>query len=254
MDAGLMAGFAHEFAEVGAQLRGGAGGEAALRLIMELAVRHVPGCVWASITVEDRGSWRTLAASDPIAQAADELQYKLGHGPCLDAAIEDADQFISNVLSETRWPDYTQALATRSPVRSVLGLRLPAGRAALNLYAATPNAFDVDSVEIGTVFAAHVSTAVLLFQTRGQADGLRVALDSSRQIGAAIGILMAYHKVTETEAFNLLRVASQHRHIKLRDIALQVVETGALPKVRGANTAPETTPVPRIAHPATPVP
>ncbi len=191
-----MAEFAHEFAELGARLHGGAGGEAGLLSTTELAVKHVPGSAWGSITVEDRGSWRTAAASDPIAQAADELKYKLRQGPCLDAATEDADQFISDVLTETRWPAYTQALAARSPARSVLGFRLPAERAALNLYAGAPNAFDVESVEIGTVFAAHVSTALVHFQTRALADNLRVALDSSRQIGAAIGILMAYHKVT----------------------------------------------------------
>lgn len=231
VDAGLMAEFAHEFAEVGAQLHGGTRGHAALQQVVELAVKHVPGCEWASITVVSRGSGRTVAASDPIAQAADELQYQLRQGPCLDAAIEDADQFTSDVVSESRWPDYTRALAKRSPVRSILGFRLPADQAALNLYASTASAFDVQSVEIGTVFAAHVSTAVVLSQTRDLADSLQVALDSNRQIGAAMGILMAYHRVTQEEAFALLRMASQNLHIKLREVARDVLDTGALPEL-----------------------
>jgi hypothetical protein len=45
----------------------------------------------------------------------------------------------------------------------------------------------------------------------------------------AIGVLMAHHKITEDEAFTLLRLASQALHRKLRDIAAEVAETGILP-------------------------
>ena len=55
------------------------------------------------------------------------------------------------------------------------------------------------------------------------------ALESSREIGTAIGILMARELCTADQAFDLLRVASQHTHRKLRDIAAHVKETGALP-------------------------
>jgi hypothetical protein len=40
---------------------------------------------------------------------------------------------------------------------------------------------------------------------------------------------MAHHKVAQDDAFTLLRVASQGLHRKLRDIAVEVVETGTLP-------------------------
>lgn len=39
---------------------------------------------------------------------------------------------------------------------------------------------------------------------------------------------MATHKITDTQAFDLLRGISQHRHLKLRDIAAEVVLTGEL--------------------------
>ncbi len=42
---------------------------------------------------------------------------------------------------------------------------------------------------------------------------------------------MAHHKITNDEAFARLRVTSQALHRKLRDIASEVVETGALPDV-----------------------
>ncbi len=61
-----------------------------------------------------------------------------------------------------------------------------------------------------------------------QAANLQIALTSNRQIGTALGILMASHKITDTAAFALLRNASQHTHRKLRDIADEVVQTGCL--------------------------
>jgi AmiR/NasT family two-component response regulator len=61
-----------------------------------------------------------------------------------------------------------------------------------------------------------------------QVEHLQTALVSARRIGAAIGILMGQHKVTDDDAFELLRRASQARNRKIRDLADQVVLTGTL--------------------------
>ncbi|MGI8664858.1 MAG: ANTAR domain-containing protein [Jatrophihabitans sp.] len=61
-----------------------------------------------------------------------------------------------------------------------------------------------------------------------QAANLQIALTSNRQIGTALGILMANHKITDTAAFTLLRTTSQRTHRKLRDIADDVVQAGCL--------------------------
>jgi hypothetical protein len=62
-----------------------------------------------------------------------------------------------------------------------------------------------------------------------RAANLEEALATNREIGQAIGILMATHHVTAEQAFEQLRTASQHTHRKLRAIAADVAETGALP-------------------------
>ncbi len=68
---------------------------------------------------------------------------------------------------------------------------------------------------------------------------LTAAVHSNRDIGAAIGILMALRRVTQPQAFDLLRQASQRLHVKLRDLARYVIDTGALP---------ETADDPPVAH------
>ncbi|HJQ42081.1 MAG TPA: ANTAR domain-containing protein [Jatrophihabitantaceae bacterium] len=57
---------------------------------------------------------------------------------------------------------------------------------------------------------------------------LETALITSRRIGTAVGIVMATYKVTDEAAFDLLVMASQNGHVKLREIAQQVIDTGEL--------------------------
>jgi AmiR/NasT family two-component response regulator len=57
---------------------------------------------------------------------------------------------------------------------------------------------------------------------------LEVALLSNRRIGAAMGILMVRHHMTETEAFEALRITSQHAHEKLSAVADAVILAGDL--------------------------
>lgn len=61
-----------------------------------------------------------------------------------------------------------------------------------------------------------------------RASNLEEALATNREIGQAIGILMATDHVAAEQAFEKLRTASQHTHRKLREIAADVAETGAL--------------------------
>jgi signal transduction histidine kinase/DNA-binding response OmpR family regulator len=69
-----------------------------------------------------------------------------------------------------------------------------------------------------------------LSQAENRATNLQIALASNRQIGAAMGIMMAQSRITEDEAFDLLRKASQNQHRKLRDVADEVMLTGRLPE------------------------
>ena len=59
---------------------------------------------------------------------------------------------------------------------------------------------------------------------------LTAALATSRQIGTAVGIVMARHRVSSDEAFALLRKASMDLNRKVHDIASEVELIGDLPR------------------------
>ena len=55
-----------------------------------------------------------------------------------------------------------------------------------------------------------------------EVDGLKAALGSRTVIGKAIGIIIEREGVNETEAFEILKVMSQHSNVKLRDVAARL--------------------------------
>jgi hypothetical protein len=73
---------------------------------------------------------------------------------------------------------------------------------------------------------ARLSLAVELERMR--TSNLKIALESNREIGQAIGILMATQQLTSDGAFELLRTVSLQKRRKLRLLAAEVCETGTL--------------------------
>jgi signal transduction histidine kinase/DNA-binding response OmpR family regulator/PAS domain-containing protein len=71
-----------------------------------------------------------------------------------------------------------------------------------------------------------------LNRAEDKAANLERALSSNRQIGTAMGILMARLKLTDEQAFDMLRKVSQNKHRKLRDIAEEVAMTGEIPQLQ----------------------
>jgi hypothetical protein len=77
-------------AEVAMDLDAPIGVEELLGLICLAAVDTVPGADYAGITLTDRDeNLSTPAATDPLVQRLDALQYVLMEGPCLDAIHGD---------------------------------------------------------------------------------------------------------------------------------------------------------------------
>jgi hypothetical protein len=184
---------------------------------------------------------RVNGATDASARAVDAIQYELGSGPCVDALRKDVVFWTDDLATDRRWPQFAQRAVDEHGVRSMLSYRLFVENdqvvAGLNLYSTRPAAFDRESHVIGTIVATHGARAVSAAAARQQVVHLERALNSNRDIGTAIGILMFQHKITRPQSFDLLRLASQHSNRKLIDVALDVIESGVL-ELPGESAAP----------------
>ena len=228
---------AESFGQLGAELESMAPVDA-LDAVVRIAVDRVPGAVCASITTYERGRFRTVAATDDRARRADEIQYALGSGPCLDAIVEDALYRPRDLRHDDRWPEYGERVSSELGVQSMLSYRLghetEESIDGLNIYADEVAAFDEHAELVGLMLATHGALAVALSSNQQQVEHLRKALVTNREIGIAMGVLMTRHQVTRDQAFGLLRMASQNTNRKLHEVALEVADTGVLPSIGGA--------------------
>ncbi|GAA1487794.1 GAF and ANTAR domain-containing protein [Brachybacterium sacelli] len=221
-----------EFRQLSEFLHTGGSPAAARQRLVDLACLFVPGCEWAGITTNPQGvPPRSVASSDDTGRLIDEIQHHCEEGPCVRAARTEEPVLTPDLTTETRWPRFCEVALEQTPVLGVLSFHLTDSPAptALNLYSSTAGAFDHEAVTTGALFATHASAMMAHADSAHQAATLSAALSTSRQIGAAVGILMAAHKVTETEAFELLRHASNRLNRKLHVIAQDVTDTGELP-------------------------
>lgn len=200
-----------------------------LDAIVRAAVVNIPGAIYAGISrVDRRRRISTPAATDPIVRRIDEVQYRTGEGPCLDAIREQATVRVDDLRADTRWPAFAGAAAELG-ILSMLAVQLYVHAddlGALNLYSAAPAAFDDRDEQIGLLLASHASIAMSGAEENQQ---LRAAMTHRDLIGRAEGILMERHGITAQQAFGLLVHASQDRNRKLHDIAEEFVATGVDP-------------------------
>ena len=207
---------------------------ATLQAITSATVDTLATVDYVSISLtRDDGQIVTLAPTAPLAADADALQYQLGEGPCLEAALEEPVVLSENLASDTRWPSYGPA-AARAGLGSQVAFQFLAQhghvRGALNLYSEQAGALDAPTMQIGALFATQV--AITLGWVRHEED-VQAALFTREQIGMAIGILMERYTLSREGAFNFLVRTSQTGNVKLRDVAAAIIDdTG-----QGADTA-----------------
>ena len=201
-----------------------------LQSILALALRSIPGCHAASVTVlDDKGQPSTFAGTDEETYELDRRQYLLMDGPCLDAARRQQVNRWSLREAEQRWPEFT-SLAKELGLRSYLSAGLSmAGRpvGALNLSSHDDDGFDRLDEELISLFTAPAAAAIVVIsrysEARDLAAQLEQALRSRAVIDHAIGIIMAESHCDAAQAFAALSRASNNRNMKLRELATEIV-------------------------------
>ena len=201
--------------------------DAVLKAVVDSAPELVVGCDHASLGLATNGTVVTIASSDQVAVTVDDFEREFGEGPCLDAMGSDAVYLDADLVNGGVWPRLAQRVLAETPVRGMAGFRLRVGEGrtgSLNLFSDTAGSLTGRSLGQGAMLASFITVAMLASYQRRTADTLRSGLQSNREIGKAIGLMMAFHKISDDEAFKMLRSASQDMNLKLHDVARQVVD------------------------------
>lgn len=204
-----------------------------LREVASFAVQAIPGADGAGLTLFEADRSDTVVKSAEFVVAVDDIQYGIGEGPCVTAAADRQVVRSGSLGGDPRWPRFGPRVG-RLGVHSALSLPLTSGDrmvGAMNIYAHARDAFDERAERIGALFAVPAAIAVqnaqVLAQTRRLAAHLEQAMANRSIIDQAVGILISRGAGTAQQAFERIRVMSQHQHLKVAAVAADIVREAA---------------------------
>jgi GAF domain-containing protein len=222
----------HLFANVARDLAEQPDLDATIKRIVDMTVQ-LSGADTAVLWVPDReGRPRLRAASgSETGGALHEILTSVSEGPARTAIASRVTVDVADLDSETRWPAYTAAVHARNlGFRSVVAYPLHLSGVdlgALAVYSDKAQYFVDEIVDVTGILADHAAIVLQGAEAAEKAVHLTKALETSRRIGVAIGIIVNRYRLTEDQAFDLLRVQSQTSNRKLRDVADDIILTGA---------------------------
>lgn len=193
----------------------------ASRELAEVAVRHAGADAAAVSLGPGRGPAERLAATDPELLGRTVGPGVPGVGPWAEVPA-GAAIVVQDTRTDRRWPAWAVA-TSRLQLRSALFVGLPAlsGRwLVLELYSRRTDAFPPEVSAGARVLAAHAGVAL---QQVDRIASLNQALHTRGLIGEAQGILMERYGLTGDQAMTYLRRQSQETHLRVRDLAADLV-------------------------------
>ena len=224
-------GFNRELAAAAREMQDEDSSKQAMERAVVIATEILPGCDAAGVCVVYRGERvETHATSDDAVRQVDSLQHDLKEGPCLEALEQQETVQSSDLSIDERWPSWGPEVVARLGFFSVVSYRLfstDSTLGALNLYGKNKSAFSTEDVHDGMALAAHVGVALA---GALEVENLEKALGGRTVIGQATGILIERFDLPPERAFGLLTRISQNKHLKLRQVAAQIVQTRFVPK------------------------
>jgi len=221
------------------------GGEArSLNKLAELAAWQVPSCSGANAVVWRDGEVVSIASTHPDLAELAELQLKAGTGPLAEVIERGAAVSCPDTLDESRWPEFTEAALSRGVRCSVHLVReLPRGALVLSLFGVRPGVLDAESAPMADMLAAFggamLTNATAYNQAQRTASQLKDAVVARPVVDQAKGILMHALGCDADEALKRLRQESQRRHVKVTEVASEVVAAYGGEERRGAGNQGE---------------
>jgi hypothetical protein len=208
------------------------GDEAPLR-ICRACVTELPVDGAAITLMTAVGHQELVCASDRVVSQIDELQFRLGEGPCVEAFASGCPVLIPDVNDtiDQRWPMFS-TYVRRTPARSlyVLPVQLGAIRlGVIDLYRRLPGPLDSGQVS-GALRAADAALWALLgtrfeedsdhHRLPGQLPGYRL---HRAEVHQATGMVVAQAGVSAQSALAMLRASAFVHDRPIDEVARDVV-------------------------------
>jgi len=202
-----------------------------LHVLTDRSVQLLDVSAAGLLLADPRGELRVVAASSEAARLLELFQLQNDQGPCLDCFRGGQPVTVADLNAEAqRWPRFTAA-ARQAGFAAVQALPMRLREqviGALNLFRATPGAFDPANVRVGQALADVATISLLHERSMRRSDTLneqlQAALNSRVIIEQAKGKLAERLGIDTTEAFSILRSCARNRNRRLADLAKAFID------------------------------
>ncbi len=172
----------------------------------------------------------TVFASDATADLLEDLQFSLGEGACMDAAVSRRPVLVADMndpVQTVRWPVYAAAVVEQVGVRAVFALPLQWGAidvGVLDLYRRTPGALSATQIR-DALNAADAATLILLGlrSVSGAEQSWDLSWGGRAEIHQATGMVVAQLGISAADALARLRAHAFAEQRLLGEVARDVV-------------------------------
>jgi hypothetical protein len=173
---------------------------------------------------------QTLCATDATAELLEELQFSLGEGACVEAAMAGRPVLVADLHHTTeasRWPIFAAAVVEQSDVGALFAVPLQWGTVnlgVLDLYRKTPGSLSDPQIR-DAMSAADMAALMFLGARTDPGDGASLdhSLHGRAEIHQATGMVVAQLGVSATDALARLRAYAFVEQRLLSDVAHDVV-------------------------------
>ena len=171
----------------------------------------------------------TLGASSDLAADVDAIQFDVGQGPCLSTLRTGRGFFVADLATDDRWGEYGARAADRGAACCISVPIIVGGGtvAVFKVYGSEPDALSAAqrklATSVGQEIAGGFALAVHMTRLAAELDDMTAMIVHRRVIDLALGISMQRGQVDAPTAFTALRIESQHRNVKLHEVAAEVV-------------------------------
>jgi hypothetical protein len=173
---------------------------------------------------------QTLCATDATAELLEDLQFSLGEGACVEAALTGRPVLVADLHHTTevsRWPIFAAAVVEQSDVGALFAVPFQWGTinlGVLDLYRKAPGALS-DAQLRDVVSAADMAALMFLGVRTDPGDGVWLdnSLHGRAEIHQATGMVLAQLGVSAQDALARMRAYAFAEQRLLSDVARDVV-------------------------------
>ena len=175
-------------------------------------------------------SSQTLCATDATAELLEELQFSLGEGACVEAAVTGRLVLVADMHHSTevsRWPTFAAAVVEQSDVGALFAVPFQWGAinlGVLDLYRTAPGS--LSDVQLRDAISAADMAALMFLGVRtdsGDGKWLDHSVYGRAEIHQATGMVLAQLGVSATDALARMRAYAFVEQRLLSDVAHDVV-------------------------------